>query len=253
MSFHHLDRYADLSTPVTRLAPTARVLGTVVLALAAALLPLGAWPQMAALTLLVVVIALLARIPPRAFAARLGPPLGFVLLVSAALPVLVPGTPVMRIGPLSLSGAGLLRFASVVGRALPALGAAVVLVSTLRFTELVQALRDLRLPGVVTTALGLAYRYLYILTDEVEQLQRAARSRNAGAGAASRRRLLVGITASSLGRSFARSERVHQAMLARGYQDAIPALRPQPMDRLSALALATVSALALGIMWTARL
>ncbi|MEJ2678890.1 MAG: cobalt ECF transporter T component CbiQ [Gemmatimonadota bacterium] len=253
MSFHHLDRYADLATPVTRLAPTARVLATVVVALAAALLPLGAWPQMALLTLLVLGIALIARIPLAVLATRLGPPLGFVLLVSAALPVLVPGTSVMRIGPLSVSDGGLLRFGSVVGRALPALGIAVVLVSTLRFTELVQALRDLRLPGVVTTALGLAYRYLYILTDEIEQLQRAARSRNAGAGSASRRHLLVGITAASLGRSFARSERVHQAMLARGYRDRIPALRPHPMDRTSAFALAGVCVLALGIMLTARL
>ncbi|MEJ2184917.1 MAG: cobalt ECF transporter T component CbiQ [Gemmatimonadota bacterium] len=253
MSFHHLDRYADLSTPVTRLAPTARVLGTVVVALAAALLPLGAWPQMAVLTLLVLIIALIARIPLAVLAARLGPPLGFVLLVSAAVPVLVPGTPVLRIGPLSVSDAGLLRFASVIGRALPALGAAVVLVSTLRFTELVQALRDLRLPDVVTTALGLAYRYLYILTDEVEQLLRAARSRNAGAGSATRRRLLVGITAASLSRSFARSERVQQAMLARGYRDAIPALRPRPMDPGSAFVLATLCVLAAGIIWSAHL
>jgi cobalt/nickel transport system permease protein len=253
MSFHHLDRYADLATPVTRLAPTARVLGTVVVALSAALLPLGAWTQMAELTLLVLGIALIARIPPAVLAARVAPPLAFVLLVGAALPVLVPGTPMMRLGPLSVSDAGLLRFASVVGRALPALLAAVVLVSTLRFTELVQALRDLRLPRAVTTSLGLAYRYLYILTDEIEQLQRAARSRNAGAGAARRRRLLMGITAAALGRSFARSERVHQAMLARGYRDGIPALRPHPMDAASVLALGAVCVVALGITLTARL
>ena len=253
MSFRHLDRYAGVPSPVTRLAPSARVLATVVLALAAALLPLGAWPQMAGLTLVVLGIAVAARMPVRVLAVRLAPPLVFVLLVSAALPVLVPGTTVAHIGPLSLSDAGLLRFGSVLGRALPALAAAVVLVSTLRFTELVQALRDLRLPRAVTTALGLAYRYLYILTDEVEQLQRAARSRNAGAGAASRRRLLMGIAAASLGRSFARSERVHQAMLARGYRDGIPALRPQPMDRRSLSALAIVCAVALGIAWTAHL
>lgn len=229
MSFHHLDRYADVASPLTRLAPVVRLLGGVMIAVGSAALPLGAWPQMAALAALVAVLAGLARIPARAFLARLAPPLAFVFLVSVALVVFVPGRPVARIGPLAVTDAGLVRFGSVLGRALPALGAAVLLVSTLRFTELVEALRTLRLPRAVTTSLGLAYRYLYTLTDEVERLRRAARSRNAGDGTATRRRLMVGITAAALTRSFDRSERVHGAMLARGYRDVVPSLRAQPV------------------------
>lgn len=238
MSFHHLDRYADVASPLTRLAPVVRLLGAVTIAVGSAALPLGAWPQMAVLTALVAALSWVARIPARAFLARLAPPLAFVLLVSAALVVFVPGRPVARLGPLAITDAGLVRFGSVLGRALPALGAAVLLVSTLRFTELVEALRTLRLPRAVTTSLGLAYRYLYTLTDEVERLRRAARSRNAGDGTATRRRLLVGITAAALTRSFDRSERVHGAMLARGYRDAIPSLRPQPVTRSGVLAMA---------------
>ena len=66
------------------------------------------------------------------------------------------------------------RFGFVLGRASVALTAAVVLVSTTSFPELLQALRQLRLPAVVTTALGLGYRLLYLLVDEIERLQRAA-------------------------------------------------------------------------------
>jgi cobalt/nickel transport system permease protein len=124
-------------------------------------------------------------------------------------------------------------------------------VSTTRFTELVQALRSLRTPDVVTTSLGLGYRFLYTLTDEVERLRRAARSRNAGDGSASRRRLLMGITAAALHRSFDRSERVYQAMLGRGYTGQMPALKAprrvgRPALELGGLALLLVAVVATG-------
>lgn len=228
MSFHHLDHYAHVDSPVTRRPPEARLAGAVVMAVAAAVLPLGAWPQMAALGALVALLALTARIEPGVFLARLAAPLAFVLLVSVALLVLAPGQTVARLGPLRITDAGMLRFGSAAGRGAIGLGAAVVLVSTTRFTDLLEALRRLRLPEVVTTSLGLAYRYLYILTDEVDRIRRAARSRNAAGGAASRRRLLMGVTAAALQRSLDRSERVHQAMLARGFTGALPTLGGGP-------------------------
>jgi cobalt/nickel transport system permease protein len=228
VSFHHLDQYADVESAVTRRSPEERLAGTVLVALAAALLPLGAWPQLAALGAIVLGFAALARLRPGDFIRRAAPPLLFVFLVSVAILFLAPGETVARAGPLRVTDAGLLRFGSALGRAAVALGAAVILVSTTRFTELVEALRAARMPAVVTQSLGLAYRFLYTLTDEVERLRRAARSRNAGNGTAPRRRLLLGITAAVLHRSFERSERVHQAMLARGYAGRIPSLHPRP-------------------------
>lgn len=244
MSFRHLDRFARTGSTIARRPATVRVLGTVIIALGAAVLPLGAWPQMAALGLLVIALAAGARIPVTTFAARLGPPFAFVLLVTCAVLVLAPGEPVARIGPVSVTDAGLLRFASVLGRAAVALGAAVILVSTTPFDDLVRALRDLRVPATVTMALGLAYRFLYILNDEVERLRRAARSRNAAAGATSRRRLMVGITSAALSRSFDRSERLHRAMLARGFTGRMPALQSPNAGHptLDVIALAVVVA-----------
>lgn len=242
MSFRHLDQYAGVDSVITRRAPRVRLTGAVLVALAAALLPLGAWPQMAALALLVAGLAALARLRPRDFLRRAAPPLLFVTLVSVAVLVLAPGETVARVGPLRVTDAGLLRFGSAMGRAAVALGAAVILVSTTRFTELVEALRSLRMPAAVTTALGLGYRFLYTLTDEVERLRRAARSRNAGDGSAARRRLVVGITAAALHRSFDRSERVHQAMLARGYAGVIPALEPPAGEGRPAVELGALTA-----------
>lgn len=189
---------------------------------------------MAALATLVVALAAMARIPPSAFLRRLAPPLAFVVLASAAILFLAPGRAVARVGLLAVTDTGLLQVGSVLGRSIVAIGAAVVLVSTTPFSQVLIALRTLRLPDAVSTSLGLAYRFLYMLTDEVERIRRAARSRNAAAGAAPRRRLFMGITATALQRSFARSEQVHRAMLARGYTGQMVPLRP-PADQHSIL------------------
>ncbi len=246
MSFHHLDQYAHIESPITHTPPVVRLLGTMVVAVGAAALPLGAWGHMAVLALLVGLIALMARVPARVMLLRVSGPLAFVVLASTAVLFLVPGQPVFHAGPVVVTDAGLLRFGSAIGRAVVALGAAVILVSTTGFPDLVSAFRDLRLPRVVTTSLGLAYRLLYTLVDEIERIERAARSRNVGAGARRRRQLAVGIAATALTRSFARGERTYRAMLARGYHGEMPSLRTRRVDAnsLIGLGLLTVTVLA---------
>jgi cobalt/nickel transport system permease protein len=224
MSFHHLDQYAHIQSPVTRAPPVIRLLGTVVVAVGAAALPLGAWVQISAFTVLVALLSAVARVPAGVLIRRMSGPLALVLFASVALLFLVPGETVLQLGWLSVTDQGLLRFGSASGRAAVALGAAIVLVSTTGFPELIMALRQLRLPRGVTASLGLAYRLLYILVDEVERMKRAALSRNAGGGARKWRQLLIGITAAALGRSFARGERTYRAMLARGFQGEVPSL-----------------------------
>jgi cobalt/nickel transport system permease protein len=253
VSFHHLDQYAGVDSAITRRSPTVRLAGVLLIALAAAALPLGAWPQLAAMGALVAALAGAARLRPGHLLRRLAPPLAFVLLVSVAILFLAPGRTIASAGPLHVTDQGLLRFGSALGRAAVALAAAVILVSTTRFAELVGALRAFRLPRVMTDSLGLAYRYLYTLMDEVERLRRAARSRNAADGSASRRRLLLGITAAALHRSFDRSERVYQAMLARGYTGIVPALRTPAYAGRAALEIGALATLLVALVASARL
>jgi cobalt/nickel transport system permease protein len=253
VSFQHLDQLAGDDSAITRRSPQVRLAGVVLIAVGAASLPLGAWPQLAAMAALVLALAAAAGLTPGRLARRVAPPLGFVLLVSAGVLFLAPGDAVARIAGVTITDAGLLRFGSALGRAAVALGAAVILVSTTRFGDLVRALRSFRLPAVMTDSLGLAYRYLYILDDEVERVRRAARSRNAGAGSAPRRRLLMGIAAAALRRSLDHGDRVHQAMLARGYTGQVPALRPPAYDGRPLLELGTLAIALAALVASARL
>ena len=252
MSFRHLDRFAHVPSPVTRVPPAGRIVGTVALALATATLPPGAWVPLGLLALLSLFLLGAARIPFTVAVARLAWPLAFVLVTSAALLVLVPGDPVVRIGPVAVTATGADRFATVMARAMVALVPAVLLVSTTSFPELLQGLRSLRLPAAVATALGLAYRLLYLTVDELERLQRAARSRNAGHGAARRRDMLIGVTAATLGRAFARGERTHDAMLARGFTGTLPLLHATTWSASAAVQLALLVTVAAAVAVMAR-
>jgi cobalt/nickel transport system permease protein len=253
MSFHHLDQYASIPSPVTAAPPVARVLAMATVAVGAATLPRNAWHALGVLLVLVLVLAALARLPLHRLPARMAGPLAFVVLASVGLLVLVPGAPALHFGPVVVTREGLDRFAFVVGRAVVALGAAVVLVSTTSFPDLLHALRMLRLPQVVTSALGLAYRLLYVFVDEIERLQRAARSRNARGGSAGWRRVLVGTTAAVLGRAFARAERNHLAMVARGYDGDLRSLRTWAWTPRVVVALAAVIGLVVAASLAAHL
>jgi cobalt/nickel transport system permease protein len=253
VSFRHLDRFAHVPSPVTRVPPAGRIIGTAVLALATATLPHGAWAPLALLALLSVFLLAAAHVPFTVALARLAWPLAFVLAASAALLVMVPGTPLVRLGPVAVTTAGADRFATVMARAMVALVPAVLLVSTTSFPELLHGLRSLRLPVAVSTALGLAYRLLYLTVDELERLQRAARSRNAGHGAARRRDMLIGVTAATLGRAFARGERTHDAMLARGFTGALPLLHATAWSAAAVAQLALLVALAAAVAVLARI
>jgi cobalt/nickel transport system permease protein len=251
VSFRHLDHYAAVASAVTRQPPVVRLAGTVALALGAAMLPAGAWPQLATLGAVMLALALAARVPIRVLFRRAAWPLAFVALASVLLAVLVPGRPAASLGPLTVTHEGLVRLGTILARAAVALGAAVLLVSTTRFPELLHALRQLRLPRAVTVALGLGYRLLYTLVDEIERVERAALSRNADAGPGGRRRLRTAIAAAAMGRSLTRGERTYRAMLARGYQGDIIPLHDVPVTPAGLIAVATLAAvIALVVAWS---
>ncbi len=90
--------------------------------------------------------------------------------------------------------------------------------------------------GMLTTIVSFLYRYLFVLTDEVMRLLRARQSRSATvAGYRSGRNVLwrARVTGNMAGqlflRSYERSDRIYNAMLARGYTGQLRTLNPHVM------------------------
>jgi cobalt/nickel transport system permease protein len=119
---------------------------------------------------------------------------------------------------------------------------AILLVASTRFPDIVHALEHLRVPAVLTTIIAFLYRYLFVLVDEVFRLLRAREARSAAApgarsgGSVAWRARVAGNMAGQLFlRSYERSDRVYNAMLARGYTGRLNTIHPHEMRRVDYL------------------
>jgi cobalt/nickel transport system permease protein len=244
MHTNAFDRYLDRESAVHQLDPRVKVLIALGFIISVALLPDGAWVAYGVAFLLVMGLSLAARLSPLTVFKRSLVGLPFLL---AAVTVLftIPGQ-VLWQGPfgVTLTDGGLIRFTSIIARSLVSLQAAVWLTATTRFPDLLHALRHLKVPAILVSIIAFMYRYLFVLADEVQRLLRgrAARSgRRPGlksGGSIGWRASVTGHMAGQLlVRSLDRSERVYNAMLARGYRGEMLTMSPHMMHPVDWLAL----------------
>jgi cobalt/nickel transport system permease protein len=122
---------------------------------------------------------------------------------------------VMQLGTLDVWG-GWVSCVSIVVRALLTAGAAIVLVAVTGFPALCAALERLGMPRVFAVQLLFLHRYIFVLTDEGGRIARARQLRSCGKKGLGIRHFgsLVGHL---LLRTWERAERIHLAMLVRGF------------------------------------
>lgn len=120
-----------------------------------------------------------------------------------------------HIGPVGISG-GWISFASIVVRSVLTVGAAFILVGATGFTAVCQALESLGMPRVFAVQLLFLYRYIFVLTEESGRASKARELRSCG-----KKGQGIGSFSSLVGhlllRTWQRAERIHTAMLARGF------------------------------------
>lgn len=224
-----LDQYRHADSPLHRLDPRIKLVTVLAFILAAALTPDGAWLAFAALGLLWFSATLLADVPPLLLLRRGLVALPFGL---AAVTVLftLPGEPLWAIplgkGQLAISDAGLIRFLTIMLKSWVSVLMALLLSACTTFPDILRAMRGIGIPKVLVGVISFMYRYIFVLADEALRLMRAREARMAAGPAGQRsgggiawRAKIVGVMAGNLFvRSFTRSERVYQAMIARGYR-----------------------------------
>lgn len=243
MHFDAFDRYHETDSFIHRLDPRVKVVVAVAFILSNALLPDGAWIAFG-LSWLVLLFANLSSGLGITFTFKRS----FVALPFAlvAITVLfsVTGEPLATfrflIWDLTITDAGLLRFVSILIRSWLSVQMAILLVATARFPDIIHALEHLRVPSILTTIIAFLYRYLFVLGDEVFRLMRAREARSAAlavSGTRSGRSVawqaqVAGHMAGQLFlRSYERSDRVYNAMLARGYAGHLETINPHELRR----------------------
>lgn len=246
MHTHLAGAYVQNSSPLHAADPRTKLLAALLLILFISLAPVGAFGAYVAFFALVMAGALAARVDPVLLVKRSMVALPFAL-AAVTLVFTVPG-PVLARLPLTgwpISEPGLIRFTSILFKSLVSVQVAALLLASTHFTEMVWALGALRAPEVLVAIISFMYRYLFVLAEEAQRLARARDARSAElAGVRPRGRSLIfraRTTGRLLGslfvRSFARSERVYMAMLARGYRGEIRLLSPSPLNRRDLLVL----------------
>lgn len=150
------------------------------------------------------------------------PVVPFAVLIGAANPLLDHAVQ-LQLGSIGISG-GWFSFASIVVRALLCTAAAILLVAVTGVPAIGEAMGRLGAPQALVVQLLFMYRYLFVLGEEAAQASRARALRSFG-----RRGMGPGPFAAMIGhlllRSWERAERIHQAMLARGFTGQFRSIR----------------------------
>jgi cobalt/nickel transport system permease protein len=171
-------------------------------------------------------------------------------LVFAILLPFVAGGPRTDVLGVSLSESGVLGAWNVLAKGTLGVVAAIVLSATTSPRDLLTGLERLRLPRTLVAILSFMVRYLSVVSGDLQRMRIARESRGYAGGGAGHLKAVAAGAGSLFVRSYERGERIHLAMLARGYSGTMPALSARPARRdewlrgLSAPALALVIAVA---------
>jgi cobalt/nickel transport system permease protein len=247
-----IDRYAELDTAVHRWDVRLKIvcLGALLLAV---VLCRGFASAGAGLAVALALVAL-SRIPVSFVFTHVRWVLLFCLFLLIVLPLTAGGAPAWEAGPLSVSRAGLHEAALISVRALAAVLLIFPMLGTARFHLTLKALQRLRVPAAAVQILAFSYRYVFVLFDELGRMLSAARARGHGRTRGLRMLRNVGSMVGMLMvRSLDRTERVHRAMVARGYRGRARALdefrlRPSDVAKGAAVLAAAAGILSLGIL-----
>ncbi len=192
------------------------------------LTPIQAYEALVLYFLFLITIIFVTQIPYSLLIKRTVFSLPFII---AAIPILFTGkapyeTLLLIPGiEIKLSIVGVQRFISIAIKSILSIQAAVLLTITTPMSELFTAMESIKVPPLFISVIRLAYRYLFIMSDEVLRLNRARKSRSStlidkkrsGGSLWWRAKMAGGMAGNLFLRSIERSERVYSAMLSRGY------------------------------------
>jgi cobalt/nickel transport system permease protein len=200
---HGAPLVAEVRTALHDAPPETKVMALLAFAFSVAFVPVGAtWP-FAVDALLVLGAAAAGRVPVRALLLRVAieaPFIAFVVLL-----------------PLLAGHDGLLLAEAIVAKATLVVLATGVLSATTSAPEIVAGLQRLRVPPVFTAVGALAVRYLQLVLDELRRVNAARVARGHDPRWLWQARAVAQSSGTLAVRCLNRGERVHGAMLARGW------------------------------------
>ena len=198
-----LERYNTLQSPIHRLSVHVKVPAAVLLLLATILLPPDAWIAFICIAAVLATTATLSKIPAEYLLRRM-------LLIE---PIILS----MAILTLFRPNGTTIFFVTMI-KATLCLCTMILLSSTTPFSRLIELAERWHLPALLINIVGMMYRYIFVLIDETERMQRARNSRTFTMQKRHRWISLSQLVGQIFVRSTERAERIYAAMCARGWK-----------------------------------
>jgi cobalt/nickel transport system permease protein len=228
---------------VHRLPPQCKVVGAFAFVVAVVATPREAIYAFVVYSLLLLLWARAARVPPAFVARKLIIELPF-LLFAAFLPVLGGGDRIDVLGT-SLSVDGLWAAWNILAKATIGAITTVLLAATTPVAEILQGLERLRAPRSFIAIAHFMVRYGDLIAGEMRRMKVARESRGYEPRGIWQARAIAASLGSLFIRSYERGERVYLAMVSRGYSGALQAVEvipPTARNWAEALALPAAAA-----------
>jgi len=219
---HHdaIQRYALWNSRLHHLEARAKIIAAVALIVICvstapqALLALSGYVALLALGILI------SRVPLTFYLRRALVIIPFAVMVAVFIPFIKRDNGVsyqLGIADLTVSRSGLIVLWNVLIKSFIAVLALTVLTATTTFGAMLEGLAQLKVPRVFVTMTGFAYRYLFVLIDELGRMKRARDARCYGGRWLWQGKVIGQMIGTFFLRSYERAERVYQAMIARGF------------------------------------
>jgi cobalt/nickel transport system permease protein len=197
-----------------------KLAGLVAFMLAVVATPVDRYAVFAGWAALLLIVVAISRVPPTYLARRMVVEVPFV--VFALLMPFVATGPRIEIVGLTVSEAGLVAAAGLLMKGTLGVLAALTLAATTEPDDVLRGLQRLRMPDPLVQIMGFMIRYLDVVTGEMGRMLTAMRSRGCDPRSPRHWPALARALGALFIRSYERGERVHLAMLSRGYTGTLP-------------------------------
>lgn len=247
------EKFASGTSLIHRLDPRTRIIAAIVLSVATALCDNLYLAGIYFFIALVLIMA--AQLNRMDVARRLKPLFWFLLMIWIILPLTFDGEAVARFYGMEITAPGIVLCCKITVKSITILLVFTALIATMTIASLGNGLHRIRVPDKMVFLILMSYRYISVIEEEYKRLLRAARFRGFVPGTNLHSYKTFAFLAGMLFvRASLRAERVHKAMLCRGFNQKFHTLDVYPPNRLNSVFLLGITAASLclvimEIMW----
>ncbi|MET9952119.1 cobalt ECF transporter T component CbiQ [Streptomyces sp. NPDC006339] len=214
--------YRRAHSPVHALPPHTKLAAVFAFVVVVVATPREAMWAFGLYAVLLGAVAAWARVPAGFLLKRLLIEIPFVAF-ALLMPFVVPGEQTTVLG-VPLSVPGLWGAWNVLAKGTLGVAASVLLAATTELRALLLGLQRLGLPSLLVQIASFMIRYGDVITDEMRRMSIARRSRGFEARGVRHWGVLAKTAGALFIRSYERGERVHLAMVSRGYTGSMPVI-----------------------------